>query len=217
MNRIFIHCKDAADALSMKEIVIDEKGEMLQTTDIINFDRYYEIISKSIRDQPDMVIIDLSDQKTALDIMERMGNIKQNIVTSYIIDKNRALFEPITMDKVLDAVNCSVNGKKQVVSFGAKGREVSLDVHRIIYIESRKHNVFINEEGVTHNLRMKMSECLAKMPESIIRIHQSYAVNVNYIDSFHRDRVRLVNGETLSVSRRYAMQAKDKWYEWIGK
>ena len=56
-------------------------------------------------------------------------------------------------------------------------------------------------------------ECLAQMPDYFIRVHQSYAVNFHYIDSFQRKGIILYSGNKIMVSRKYFEQARKKYME----
>ena len=73
--------------------------------------------------------------------------------------------------------------------------------------------MLIYQDGIPHKFRMKMDECLAQMPDFFIRIHQSYAVNFYYIDSFQRGGVILQSGNRILMSRKYYAQAKKRYEE----
>lgn len=79
-----------------------------------------------------------------------------------------------------------------------------LAVKEIICIQSRKRICEISTKNHIHSAYVKLSDLEKQLPENFIRCHQSYIVNLEYIESSNRKYLTLKNGENIPVSRRYS-------------
>lgn len=78
-------------------------------------------------------------------------------------------------------------------------------IHRddIIYLESLGDYVRINTSSSAPIMtKEKISKLSAGLPESFLRIHRSYVVNVRKIDAYTREQVQ-INSTSLPISRTY--------------
>lgn len=121
---------------------------------------------------------------------------KRSCIKEILVDEQSDTFK-----KILDAMNQESNEKNGIVFLRSKRKMIPLHVDQIKYVESRKHDVLIYEEDTVHKFRMKMDECMRQLPDTFIRIHQSFAVNAHCISSFSKTKVFLESSEVLSISR----------------
>ncbi len=96
-----------------------------------------------------------------------------------------------------------------------------IEMDQIVYIESQLHNLhfYIFEDGVKkYSLRGTMadSEKYVKS-EKIIRIHQSYRINLEYSEKIYYNRIVCRNGLELPISKTYSKKARDCFYNYKGE
>lgn len=214
MYRVCVYDSNAAeDALFIKEIVIDERGEVQEISESQNFNDYYARISEKEKERPDILVTELNHNAQELQLIEQMWKMNPDLQTVYVMDKSHVLTKPVSQSSVVECVNRRMIEDSHMISFRSKRKMLAVNAREVSHVESRKHNVLIYQDGIPHKFRMKMDECLAKMPDFFIRIHQSYAVNFYYIDSFQRGGVILQSGNRILMSRKYYAQAKKRYEE----
>lgn len=218
MYRVCVYdSKAAEDTLFIKEIVIDERGEVQEISESQNFNDYYARISEKEKERPDILVTELNHNARELQLIEQMWKMNPDLQTVYVMDKSHVLTKPISQSSVVECVNRRMMEDSQMISFHTKRKMLAVNAREVFYVESRKHNVLIYQNGIPHKFRMKMDECLAQMPDYFIRVHQSYAVNFHYIDSFQRGGIILQSGNKVTVSRKYFTQAKKKYDELLAR
>ena len=214
MYRVCIYdSKAAEDTLFIKEIIIDERGEVQEISESQNFSDYYARISEQEKERPDILVTELNHNAQELQLIEQMWKMNPDLQTVYVMDKSHVLTKPVSQSSVVECVNRRMIEDGHMISFRSKRKMLAVNVREVSHVESRKHNVLIYQDGIPHKFRMKMDECLAQMPDYFIRIHQSYAVNFHYIDSFQRKGIILYSGNKIMVSRKYFEQARKKYME----
>lgn len=214
MYRVCVYdSKAAEDALFIKEIVIDERGEVQEISESQNFNDYYARISEKEKERPDILVTELNHNAQELQLIEQMWKMNPELQTVYVMDKSHVLTKPVSQSSVVECVNRRMIEDSHMISFRSKRKMLAVNAREVSHVESRKHNVLIYQDGIPHKFRMKMDECLAQMPDFFIRIHQSYAVNFYYIDSFQRGGVILQSGNRILMSRKYYAQAKKRYEE----
>lgn len=214
MYRVCVYdSKAAEDALFIKEIVIDERGEVQEISESQNFNDYYARISEKEKERPDILVTELNHNAQELQLIEQMWKMNPDLQTVYVMDKSHVLTKPVSQSSVVECVNRRMIEDSHMISFRSKRKMLAVNAREVSHVESRKHNVLIYQDGIPHKFRMKMDECLAQMPDFFIRIHQSYAVNFYYIDSFQRGGVILQGGNRILMSRKYYAQAKKRYEE----
>ncbi len=214
MYRVCIYdSKAAEDTLFIKEIIIDERGEVQEISESQNFSDYYARISEQEKERPDILVTELNHNAQELQLIEQMWKMNPDLQTVYVMDKSHVLTKPVSQSSVVECVNRRMIEDGHMISFRSKRKILAVNVREVSHVESRKHNVLIYQDGIPHKFRMKMDECLAQMPDYFIRIHQSYAVNFHYIDSFQRKGIILYSGNKIMVSRKYFEQARKKYRE----
>mgnify|MGYP004677686799 CR=1 FL=1 len=212
MYRVCIYDSKAAEnTLLIKEMVIDERGEVQEISERQNFNDYYVRILKQTEERPDILVAELNHDRNELRLIEQMWKMDPELQTVYVMDKSHVLTKPVSQSSVVECVNRRMMEDSQMISFHTKRKMLAVNAREVFYVESRKHNVLIYQNGIPHKFRMKMDECLEQMPDYFIRVHQSYAVNFHYIDSFQRKGIILQNGSKIMVSRKYFEAAKERY------
>lgn len=128
------------------------------------------------------------------------------------------LLKPISHDRFSQAVNKflgentiteNINNKEietennDFLFVRANRKMVKIDFDDILYIESLSDYIKINTPNKTIVTRETISNIEAKLPiENFIRIHRSYIISLNNIESFTNEFIE-VNKTALPISRSY--------------
>ena len=85
----------------------------------------------------------------------------------------------------------------------------SLNTADLVYISNElKHSMFHFTDGTVNTYPLPLSKIFEQLPDSFVRVHQSYCVNRDFIEMFEGDSLMLRGGETVPVSRRYFKQLR---------
>ena len=218
MYRVCVYDGKAAEnTLFIKEMVIDERGEVQEISESQNFNDYYARISEKEKERPDILVTELNHNARELQLIEQMWKMNPDLQTVYVMDKSHVLTKPVSQSAVVECVNRRMIEDHNMVSFHTKRKMLAVNAREVTHVESKKHNVLIYQDGIPYKFRLKMDECLAQMPDYFIRVHQSYAVNFYYIDSFERKGIILRSGNKIMISRKYFTQAKKKYDELLAQ
>jgi DNA-binding LytR/AlgR family response regulator len=127
------------------------------------------------------------------------------------------LLKPISFERLLKAVNTYFevyNNPLETTSSHIENnnfmfvrsdrRMLKIAFNEIVYIESYSDYIKIHlEDKTTAVTRETISAVEAKLPKrEFIRIHRSYIIAINYIDSFTNEQI-VISGQSLPISRSY--------------
>lgn len=79
----------------------------------------------------------------------------------------------------------------------------------VVYVESDRRHVVIHTRSATHRVYGKLSALLGDLPGYFVRCHQSYAINLDYVERLSAESVLLVTGESIPVSRRWRTAVRE--------
>lgn len=115
---------------------------------------------------------------------------------------------------------------KRVMEQNFKSREASISIvhnrvpmdlklSRILYFENRLHRVYIMlKSGEILSIHQKLNEIQEELGAQtyFIRCHQSYIVNLNYVEALKTPGFLLSNGDLVPVSRNFYKECKNVFY-----
>lgn len=106
------------------------------------------------------------------------------------------------MDECMENMTKKMDRKNLTVQYSFVEGEMTLKVEDIIYIETNRHrNLFYTKDG-TYSIYRKLSEIEQELDGmDFLRIHQSFLVNMRYIDKISSYVLKLTTGEELSVPK----------------
>lgn len=139
------------------------------------------------------------------------------------------LKKPVMQGDVDDALRACVRRLREYVERPLRVRsrrvEKVLWPHSIIYVESQKRVLSIHvargpvlPQGVDEEVVQtysKLSAILEELPSCFIRVHKSYAVNMEYISEFSAESVMLVTGAKVPVSRERRPETYHRFIEYV--
>lgn len=164
----------------------------------------------------------------ARQLQDRKPYVKIIFITGYI-DYATEIFraepiyfltKPVREEKLIEAVERAKShmqkesGKLLICSL--KGSIVKVEVDKIYYLESNKRILYVHEESRTLTLNQKLPDMEKQLPDSFLRCHQSFLVNMKYIRSFSGQEIELVDGRKVPVSRPKYAAARKAFLKYLG-
>ena len=137
----------------------------------------------------------------------------------YIVKNNVNFSEQVyeCMDAISEKMNYVV--KKKTFHFNEGTRNISLE--RVLYIESRLHKLefYIMEDKLSrYSLYGTLNDMERELADdAFVRIHQSYLVNMKYIESVSRYKAALSNGVSLEIPKARYRQVEETYVAYRGE
>lgn len=104
--------------------------------------------------------------------------------------------------------------KNQYISFYQKRNLVCLKKEDILYIEHFEGKSMVNMiSGKKWYTYKHINDFEMECGSSFLRIHVSYLINSNYIKSYSKEKVTLLDNTQITVSRKYATQFKEIFFK----
>lgn len=167
--------------------------------------------------------INMEDQdglKTAIKIKELYSDIYIVLVTAYMsyslegykVKASRFLLKDDlehTIKECMDSLIGELHKKDCYVEFSFVEGQVRLQTDDIIYIETSKHkNVFYTKKQA-YTIYKKMDEIEDELAGGgFVRVHQSFLVNMRYIEKISSYVLRLITGKEISVPKSRYQEVK---------
>ena len=139
-------------------------------------------------------------------------------VDSYNYQAIDYLLKPIEFDKFYRAVKRvdgalsngrSKNGEKPVLYLKDGYAQVKVCAEDILYVKSDGNYLNVYTEKGKVNTRMTLKDLLDEIPDTLIRIHNSTAINPEKIDKIENNQID-IRGEKLSLGPSYRAILQEK-------
>lgn len=145
----------------------------------------------------------------------------ESAVEGYRVEAAGFILKPVeeesfwsTMERV---VRRRLGVKKSVLSLVHNRVNVELPLERLAWFENRLHRVFVKlTDGEVLSVNQKLSELqLVLEPHSqFLRCHQSYLVNLDYVDKLEDSCFYMRDGQMIPISRNFYKQSKNAYYHY---
>lgn len=230
-------CDDDLQVCRNIKEIIQEKYSKITTEITDDIHEYYEKLKLKAIQLPDIVIMDIRwDEdddgnsegiRMSVKLQILCPRIKIIFLTGFMhyatdifearpsaflvkpVDKTR-LYE--TLDRLMGEIRSE---RSDVLLLQCTGGIVNVRVSDIVYLESNKHELILYLNKGQQRVWMKLEEMMSRLPDNFLRIHQSFAVNANYIQKFGAMNVILRDGKELSVSRSRYKNAKEGFLDYL--
>ena len=143
----------------------------------------------------------------------------ESAVEGYRVEAAGFILKPVeeesfwaTMERV---VRRRLGVKKAVLPVVHNRVNVELPLERLAWFENRLHRVFVKlADGEILSVNQKLSELqLVLEPHSqFLRCHQSYLVNLDYVDKLEDSCFYMKDGQMIPISRNFYKQSKNAYY-----
>ncbi|MFY0653418.1 MAG: LytTR family transcriptional regulator [Cyclobacteriaceae bacterium] len=95
------------------------------------------------------------------------------------------------------------------LSIKANRKTVPIPINQILFIESLSDYVKIHTNEKVIMSKEKISKIQDELPAQFIRVHRSFIVNQQFIDSFNKEKI-VVSGTEIPISRTYKKDALEQ-------
>ena len=99
-----------------------------------------------------------------------------------------------------------------------KGAPVSIPLHEIFFIESKRHTVNVHTEKETVTVYERLDNVKDFLPSGFFQCHKSFVVNMSRIRRFlTTGEILLKNGALIPVSRSKYNETKEAYFKFMGQ
>lgn len=113
-----------------------------------------------------------------------------------------------TLPECMDAILRKLKKNTEILDLTAGKERVKILICRILYIESRKHRIYIHYmtgKGINQDIQsiiFKLDDLEPRLPSpAFLRIHKSFLVNAGYICHINNYKAELTDGTVINISR----------------
>ncbi len=84
-----------------------------------------------------------------------------------------------------------------------------------MYLESERRIIIVHRTANEHQFYAQLDEIEQHVPDSFIRIHQSYLVNMHYITSLAKGRCQMLDGKVIPIAQKRRAIARRRYLQFI--
>ena len=169
----------------------------------------------------DLLFLDINmDELSGIELLESSKIVSQVIITTayqeyaikgYELNVTDYLLKPFTFDRFLKAVNKAQENNIQPIATNQKdfifvkteNRLVKIDLNDILFIEGMRDYRRIHTINKRIMTLQNFSELEQLIPSNLVcRVHKSYMVGINKIESIERMRIKVCN-QIIPISETY--------------
>jgi DNA-binding LytR/AlgR family response regulator len=137
---------------------------------------------------------------------------------AFDVDAEQYLVKPVDrdrLDRVLKKRLSLLEQKRNICTVNAKGQRMDIHHDNIYYVEVYNHNCLVHTSSgvIDTGSTMAIEDFVPLLPPPrFMRCHQSYIVNLSYVDSVGRD-FTMKNGNTVYIRRGLLAKCKNYLFE----
>jgi len=222
-----ILCDDCKKDMDYLHSLLDEyENKQKEKFTITEFSSGQELChAKEVLDNCAIVFMDINMEKqdglkTAVQLKALYPEILIVLVTAYMgyalegykVKASRFLLKDDlehTLGECMDSLLDELHRKKRYVEFSFVEGERRLLVDDILYIETAKHKNIFYTKKQTYTIYKKLDELELELSQyGFVRAHQSFLVNMRYIDKISSYVLRLITGKEISVPKARYQEVK---------
>lgn len=155
----------------------------------------------------------LEDRKTAIVFISRGSQYAMQLFRLQPID---FLLKPLDYERVAEAMrlwsrlNCS---EDKCFEIKTGKRFYRIPYNDIVYLYSDNKTVNVVMEDREERFYGKLKDMRDILPENFVTIHQSYIINLNYIEECSYEKVQMKNGALLNISQTYRKGMRKRLFD----
>lgn len=213
-------CDDSReDRKSLRKLLEAYAAEKQQTFEIAEYASGVDLCAdKNYLQACRMIFLDINMEdmdglETARQIKEMCPQIHIILVTAYInyaldgykVKASRFLIKDdlvSTICECMDDILEEIRQSDYTISFSFVEGNVSLRMDEIIYIETNRHKNLFYTKKQTYSIYKKLDDIEAELKgQGFVRIHQSFLVNMRYVQKISSYVMKLTTGKEISVPK----------------
>ena len=161
----------------------------------------------------------LRQRRNRTSIIFVTGN-EEYLLEGYSVQPVQFLLKPVSREILAGAIRTDLElnhrPKSMAVKIGSK--TVNLTLADVEYIESLNHSITIHQGGTERSYFYSLGEIERALPaEQFCRCHNSYIVNLDWVDSISRTAVGLRGGERIPVGRTYYKRLQSSFIRYMNQ
>lgn len=125
-------------------------------------------------------------------------------LTGYEVQAFRYLMKPLKAEKLTEAISAvrAELADQRMLHVEDGGEEAMLRLKDVLYVEAQDKRVRVVSASATYSDRRSMNEMVELVKgEDFYRVHRSVLINLRYVAAMDASSVKLVNGDTVPISR----------------
>jgi len=222
-----ILCDDCKKDMDYLHSLLDEyENKQKEKFTITEFSSGQELChAKEVLDNCAIVFMDINMEKqdglkTAVQLKALYPEILIVLVTAYMgyalegykVKASRFLLKDDlehTLGECMDSLLDELHRKQRYVEFSFVEGERRLLVDDIFYIETSRHKNMFYTKKQTYTIYKRLDELELELSQyGFVRVHQSFLVNMRYIDKISSYVLRLITGKEISVPKARYQEVK---------
>lgn len=234
MIEIFV-CDDEKNITDfLRSFIVKNFGEEYKVVALNNCQDLIEAIEVNER-TPEILIMDINlKDGNGIETVKRLQNRYPRLKVIYltgVIDYATDIFEtrpayflvkPVNENSLCAAINKVTReielDRADSIVVTSNGVEFVLYCREIMYIESHGRKITLYMcDGTINEVYGKIGDIKKQLSKSFVRSHQSFLVNMKYVAERVKNKLYLLNGKVLPISRRYLNDFKMKFIEYLGE
>lgn len=130
------------------------------------------------------------------------------------------LIKPLNDKIVKDTLEKAIRvyeSKNQTFEYYSKGYFFKIPYNKIIYFYSQNKKIVIVLKDKELSFNAKLKEIATRVPHNFVMIHQSYLINLDYVQECSYEIVKMNDGSYLNISQPYRKKVREriiKNYKW---
>lgn len=164
----------------------------------------------------DLVFLDIEmGQMNGLEVGARLINMPQKPVIVFTTQSlnyavrgygiaMRYLPKPITYDMFSDVMELALERiLPEKISVLSNGEQVLIPISEILYFEILRHQLFVHlNSGEKLSAHGTLTEIISQVSRrSFVQPHKSFYINMEYVDRFTQQNVKMTNGDLIPIGR----------------
>jgi len=228
-------CDDQADVLEQVSNLVETVSLASTVTPYDNFSNLLTAISNGILYDAVLMDIEWGKEDNGMDYATALHELSPNtqviFMTGFQEKYAQQIFlkpanlcgflsKPINRDLLIKILNKAdkearqTETKKLTVSFG--GVVSVFEPENIYFLESKGHTATIHTSDGKQRCYERLVALKERLPSQFEYTHKSFLVNMDFIRRVERDRVLLLNGTELPVSKGKYTMLKKTYFSYIG-
>ena len=128
------------------------------------------------------------------------------------------LVKPVDEDLLKHYIDkiCKKKEPRQVLQFSVRGKEYLIASDSVLYLESDNHRTNIHTEEQLYSVYDKLGNFISKLPDSFMRCHKSFLVNMKKIRYIEGNLIHLQNGGCIPISKMHQEKVRKSYFSYIG-
>lgn len=152
----------------------------------------------------------LDDMKTAIVFISQRSQYAMQLFKMQPID---FLIKPINQEKiagVLNLWNRLNHSAEKSLEIKTGKRFFRIPYDDILYLCSNNKIINVIMQERNEDFYGKLKSLCSVLPDNFVTIHQSYIINMDYIEECSYEKVKMMNGDLLNISQTYRKRMREK-------